>query len=390
MRCAAYLRVNRDGIDSGSDASNSGNAFHEVMKLQNRGLPVNMTAIQAEFALTEAEVKDIETMRWKAARSFEDWNLMSEKMLACDEYLHPVDPESGKAFLTGHPDVVAFHATHTNLCQVLDYKSGRLEQLSFAQLWAYLALVFANFPEVDTIDATFAYVRMGFSTRRKNPDGSPRPWTRDEFTTSNWPHIVAAIKAAKAWRINTQSGFTIGAQCAQCSPWACPAWNQFRRMLQDPNTVPRTLAPEATMAEKASFVVDSLPLAKVGAKVFDELMETIKQIAAQQSVDMGDGTEFCNRPFEMVKFDGALTLPVLVEMAGGSVETVGKILGDVSKSTIYDTVKTLLDEGKITGKKGALNTAAQEKLKSIGALKTENRDRISVYRVEDAVEENDL
>ena len=380
MRCRAYAKYSAGVIRVAGDAANVGSAFAKAQERKRKGEVVDFDVLQAEYGLTNEEVAEIRKMQFRVLRNFEDWSLCAERELACDENLQMVKFDSPKAFLTGHPDVIAFHNAHQNIAQVCDDKSGRLEQLDDWQLIAYVGLILANFPHVDTVDARFDYVRLGFSTGRVDADNNPRPFTREEFTTKLWPRIVEAVKEGRKRR---HLEFTVGIQCDRCAPWACPAWNRWREMLRAPDEVVTQLGAEASAAERSAFVIDHLPKLRVIGRLYDELEGTVKGIGMQQDVDLGDGLTYGNKPQEVTKLDGAKALPYFVTLLDNNVARLGELLGPFSKSDLAAIVK--LQYPKVKGK----YDEKFAELKNLNAINLSSRNMVKVHRKDEGAMEGE-
>ena len=384
MRCRAFLRISEQAVIAGSDVANLGSAFAEVQRRHRLGQSydqINYDDIKAEFALTEEEVADIRKLAYNGIQcDFADWELTPERELACNEKLEPVEFKSKDAFLTGHPDVLAIHRTMRNVAQIRDDKSGQLEQWDELQLLSYIALVLSNYPQIDTIDAVYDYHRLGFSTRRKNADGSPRAYTRSEFTTIYWPRMVAAFNEAKKWRANNNAGYQIGVQCARCCPWSCKAWEQFRLVLAQGGDYVSRLSPHATAAERAAFVVDSLPKIRVLGKAVKVWEGQVKLIGKMQTIELGDGMLYGNRPQTVTTIDGAKAMKTFVEITG-SVENVGKAYQSFSRGDLSKMVRFAFPKMR-----GVFKTWF-EKLTAIGAVETKTRDRVEIHAAGEVTEE---
>lgn len=363
-----------------------GTAFHALIARVVQGTggsQADVSLCAAKHGLPPEQVDDLGYLIHAVKIDFTDWTVITEKEFGVDYEFNPCDPESPQCILRGHPDLVAFSLKNNGVVQIKDWKSG-YQEIDQWQLILYALLVAAHYPEAQTFYIQYVYPRLRKIVERTTPSGDARPYSRSELIDLWMVVRDRLILATQPGALNFGKDYTTGAHCAGCRPWECPAWADWRKLLQTDPTNALAIPSGAAGGSYATNheVKDILVKVRILKRAIDSGDEFCKNyIIGNGPLDLGDGTEYANRPTERVSFDAAKSWPGLVKIAGsekGAVNAFIKALGYLSKEKLKDFCKIVFLKPR--GKAKELFDV----LDAIGATETKPQDRFSVFPKNDS------
>lgn len=239
---------------------------------------------------------------------------------------------AGGPELTGHMDAIRI-VPELRWAGVVDWKSGRLDANYRDQVAAYAFLVFANEPNVDTVDCAVVWLRDQTQERYRFTRAQALAW-RDEF-------VARVVK----W----DGTYYTGEHCGHCDrSHDCPALAASARrdlaILQEQNVAEDVIAGNIK-------ALDDVTLAGLLRKVngLSKFFDTFGDVARAEirsrggSIDAGNGQEYRFLVTEPREIDTLKAWPVLQSrMSDEELASCAK----VSVSKAADIVKSHAAKGK--------------------------------------------
>jgi hypothetical protein len=325
-------------IDPVSPPADEGSAGHEVMRQIAETDAKSLDGIDLQAAAHRYGV-DVDDLRPQAFNALWIWRQIRDSFPDARGELD-LRATFGTFELTGHLDLLSVVGQQANLA---DWKFGRLDRNYAEQVFGYATLVFANYPEVQTVSAFLGWMR----------DREVEPYTITRERAGAW---VARLREQV---VQWDGTYHPGPGCFHCRrSTECPAVVAMaRRDIAVISEIAEQPAIDLATMEPAQ-VVQLHRRAKMVAK-FCESLETAVKLRVDQeggALPDGAGTELRFVTITKREVDGLKAWPVLQaclsdeEIAGCMKIGIGKL---------EDAVATKAGKGKGAGAKRDLAAALE-------------------------------